>query len=58
MILKKISFLGFKSEKDYTEHSALNHFISSPEYAISKAVVFFNTREVPIKGEITYLSIY
>ena len=47
-----------KSGKDYTEHSALNHFLSNPEYAINKAFVFSNTREIYHKGKITYLPIY
>lgn len=47
-----------KSGKDYTEHSALKHFLSNPEYAINKAFVFSNTREIYHKGKITYLPIY
>lgn len=47
-----------KSGKDYTEHSALNHFLSNPEYAIDKAIVFSNAREISHKGKITYLPIY
>lgn len=47
-----------KSGKDYTVHSALNHFVSNEEYGIKKGYVLSNAREVAKKGKITYLPIY
>ena len=47
-----------KSGKDYTVHSALNHFISNEDYNIKKAYVLSNNREVVKKGKVTYLPIY
>lgn len=47
-----------KSGKDYTVHSALNHFLSNEDYNIKKAYVLSNSREVVTKGKITYLPIY
>lgn len=47
-----------KSGKDYTIHSALNRFVESEEYAISKAYVFSNEREIKRKGKIIYTPIY
>lgn len=47
-----------KSGKDYTTHSALNHFLSNESYNIKKAYVFSNERNVKIKGNIIYLPIY
>jgi len=47
-----------KSGKDYTVHSALNHFLSNEEYGIKKGYVLSNEREVVQKGKITYLPIY
>ncbi len=47
-----------KSGKDYTIHSALNRFVENEEYAISKAYVFSNKREIKRKGKIIYAPIY
>ena len=47
-----------KSGKDYTVHSALNNFVKTDEYHISKAIVLSNEREVKQKGKITYMPIY
>ncbi|MBQ6812719.1 MAG: ATP-binding protein [Agathobacter sp.] len=47
-----------KSGKDYTVHSALNHFVSNEDYAIQKGFVLSNERQVMTKGTITYLPIY
>ncbi len=47
-----------KSGKDYTIHSALNNFISNPDYNIQNAYVLSNEREIILKGKITYLPIY
>ena len=50
--------LEIKSGKDYTVHSALNHFISNDDYNVKKGFVLSNEREVAIKDKITYLPIY
>lgn len=47
-----------KSGKDYTVHSALNHFVNNAEYHIQTAFVLSNAREITAKGRITYLPIY
>ena len=47
-----------KSCKDYTVHSALNHFVNNEEYHIQTAFVLSNAREITAKGKITYLPIY
>lgn len=50
--------LEIKSGKDYTEHSALNHFLANKEYKISKAYVLSNEREIYHKAQVTYIPIY
>lgn len=47
-----------KSGKDYTVHSALNNFITNPEYRIEKAIVLSNKREVHVENKVIYLPIY
>lgn len=47
-----------KSGKDYMTHSALNTFLSTPDYNISSAIVLNNSREITRKGGITYMPIY
>ncbi len=47
-----------KSGKDYTVHSALNHFITNDDYKITNAYVLSNEREITRRGKITYLPIY
>lgn len=47
-----------KSGKDYTVHSALNHFVSNEDYQIQKAFVLSNERCISHKGKITYLPVY
>ena len=47
-----------KSGKDYTVHSALNHFLANEEYNIQKGYVLSYERQVMKKGKITYLPIY
>ncbi len=47
-----------KSGKDYKEHSALNRFLSIPEYNIRKAYVLSNEQKVFEEDGITYLPIY
>lgn len=50
--------IEIKSGKDYTVHSALNHFVSNEDYGIKNAFVLSNERNVTNKGKITYLPIY
>ena len=50
--------LEIKSGKDYTEHSALTNFLETPDYGISRAIVFSNEREIITKKGVTYLPIY
>lgn len=47
-----------KSGKDYTQHSALTNFLATPDYGISRAIVFSNERKVYKKKGVTYLPIY
>ena len=47
-----------KSGKDYKVHSALDKFISTPDYHISQAVVFSNEQKVFTNQNITYMPIY
>jgi uncharacterized protein len=50
--------LEVKSGKNYSEHSALNHFIESKAYHVKKAYVLSNERAISYKGKITYIPIY
>jgi predicted AAA+ superfamily ATPase len=54
----KVLPLEIKSGKDYTEHSALNRFMNTPEYGIDRACVFSNERKIHKKNGIVYLPIY
>lgn len=47
-----------KSGKDYTEHSAIDKFLATPNYNIRKGYVLSNNREVISAGALTYLPIY
>lgn len=47
-----------KSGKDYTVHSALNHFVSNESYNVRRAYVLSNEREITIKDKIIYIPIY
>lgn len=47
-----------KSGKNYKEHSALNHFLSTPDYNVHKAFVLSNERNVYREEGITYLPVY
>lgn len=47
-----------KSGKDYKVHSALNSFLSTPDYHIQRAIVLSNEQNVYEENGITYLSIY
>ena len=50
--------LEIKSGKDYTEHSALSKFLETPEYGITRAIVFSNERQVCKKKGVTYMPVY
>ena len=47
-----------KSGKDYKVHSALDKFLSTPDYHISQAVVFSNEQNVYTEQGITYMPVY
>ncbi len=47
-----------KSGKDYTIHSALNHFTANEDYHIKKAFVVSNEQTIKKDGKIIYLPIY
>jgi hypothetical protein len=47
-----------KSGKDYTVHSALNNFVTHPEYHIEKAIVISNERDITQDGKVLYLPVY
>lgn len=47
-----------KSGKDYNVHSALDHFVANDSYAVKKAYVLSNEREVVQTEKIIYLPIY
>ncbi len=50
--------LEVKSGRNYTIHSALNHFVSNEDYHIAKAYVLSNSGEITRKGKIVYMPIY
>lgn len=50
--------LEIKSGKDYTEHSALTKFLDTPEYGITRAIVFSNERQVYKRNGVTYMPVY
>lgn len=47
-----------KSGKDYTVHSALDKFLSTPDYHIQEAIVLSNEQQVYINKGVTYMPIY
>lgn len=47
-----------KSGKDYSVHSALSHFVGTPDYHIKKAIVLSNNRDIMVRDGITYMPIY
>lgn len=47
-----------KSGRDYSIHSALNHFLSNESYPVSEGFVLSNEREIKSVQKITYLPIY
>jgi len=47
-----------KSGKDYKTHSALDGFMSTPDYKIRSAVVLSNHRDVEVKDGVRYMPIY
>ncbi len=46
-----------KSGRDYTIHSALNHFLSNDSYPVKSAIVLSNEREIKTVNNITYLPV-
>lgn len=50
--------LEVKSGKDYKVHSAIDNFMETPDYAIKKACVLSNHREVESNGNILHIPIY
>jgi hypothetical protein len=50
--------LEIKSGKDYTEHSALTKFLETPEYGITRAILFSNERLVHKRKGVTYMPVY
>ena len=50
--------LEVKSGKNYSEHSALNHFLETKSFNVQQAYVLSNEREISRKGKITYIPIY
>ena len=47
-----------KSGRDYMIHSAINKFLSNPDYPVVRGVVLSNDREIKTVGKITYYPIY
>lgn len=47
-----------KSGKDYRVHSALTHFLSTPEYHVKEAIVLSNHPNVYQENGVTYMPIY
>ena len=47
-----------KSGKDYSEHSALDNFLSTPDYNIKNAIAFSNAQEVYEDNGIWYMPVY
>ncbi len=47
-----------KSGKDYKVHSALDKFLATSDYHITRAVVFSNEQNVHVEQGITYMPIY
>lgn len=47
-----------KSGKDYTVHSAVDKFLSTSDYTVSRAIVLSNHRQVETRDGITYMPIY
>lgn len=50
--------LEVKSGKDYKQHSALNRFVENAEYAVKRAIVLSNEREVKMHKGVWYMPIY
>ena len=50
--------LEVKSGRDYSIHSALDHFITNPSYPIREGIVLSNEREIKTVDKATYIPIY
>ena len=46
-----------KSGKDYTIHSAINHCLNNPSFAMKEAIVF-SKANLSVKERVTYLPVY
>ncbi|MBP5649295.1 MAG: ATP-binding protein [Clostridia bacterium] len=47
-----------KSGKDYTVHSALNRFLSNPDYHVKKGYVLSNERKIYEENNVIYMPVY
>ena len=47
-----------KSGKDYYVHSALTHFVTTPDHHIKEAIVLSNEQDVKQDGKIIYMPVY
>lgn len=47
-----------KSGKDYQTHSALNRFMSVPDYHINMAYVLSSQGEIETRGQVVYMPVY
>ena len=47
-----------KSGKDYTVHSALNHFVNNGDYPVKTAYVLSNEQQIKQKGKVLYMPVY
>lgn len=54
----KVLPIEVKSGKDYKVHSALDKFLTTTDYHITRAVVFSNEQNVHVEQGITYMPIY
>lgn len=50
--------LEVKSGRDYSIHSALDHFITNPSYPVQEGIVLSNEREIKTVNKVTYIPIY
>lgn len=47
-----------KSGRDYKIHSAISHFVQTPEYGIKQGIVLANTQKFEMRGNILYIPVY
>ena len=53
-----ITPIEVKSGKDYRVHSALTHFLATPEYRVTEGMVLSNHPTVTQEQGVTYMPIY